>query len=107
MADTIINSRRGQTGSDVTDSAVGWVIAAIVILALAIGFIALFRHNAATTPGTPNTGAPTQINNTGTGGTGGATTPGGTGGASTPSTGGPGSTGGTTGGTSGSSGMTQ
>ncbi len=88
MADTIIN-----TPGTTTDSAVGWVIAAIVVLALAIGAFALFRNSGTT----PNTIIQTSIPNTGvtpaTGGTGATNGSG--------STGSTGSTGGTTGGTTG------
>lgn len=57
MVDTIVNT----PGRGVTDSAVGWVIAAVIALALVIGVIALFRNN----PATPSAATQVTIPNTG------------------------------------------
>jgi hypothetical protein len=52
MADTIIN-----TPDRTQDSAAGWAIAAVVVVAIIIGAVLLFRNGL---PGVPNTG--TDIN---------------------------------------------
>jgi|SRR3989338_5272615 len=81
MADTIVNT----PGSiDRTDNVVGWVIAAVIALALFLGVIALFR-NTVLTPAAPITSTEVNIPNTGvapvdtTGGTSGSGTGTGTG----------------------------
>jgi len=61
MADTIVNTP-GRT--DTTDNMVGWVIAAVIALALFLGVIALFR-NTALTPTAPVTSTQVNIPNTG------------------------------------------
>ena len=91
MADTIVNTPSRRTG-DTSDNAVGWVIAAIIILALIIGFFAIFRNNSVA----PSTTAPaanvqTTIPNTGAGGTTGGTDTSGSGGSTGGATGNTGS----------------
>ena len=61
MADTIVNTPGNM---DRTDNVVGWVIAAVIALALFLGVIALFR-NTALTPTTPITTTEVNIPNTG------------------------------------------
>ena len=48
MADTIVSLPRRHRG-DVIDTTVGWVIAAVIGLALAIGVFALLRNPGAST----------------------------------------------------------
>jgi len=93
MADTIVNTP-GRDGT--TDNVVGWVIAAVIALALFLGVIVFFR-NSIFTPTTPVTSTQVNIPNTGgtptdstsgaggsaTGTTGGAGAGTGTGGAAT------------------------
>jgi len=73
MADTIVNTP-GNTNSD---GAAGWAIAAVVIIAVIIGAVLLFRNGL---PTSPNTGGGTNINvelpsgGGATGGTGGGAT---------------------------------
>jgi len=81
MADTYVDNARR---SDTTDSAVGWVIAAIIVLALIVGLFAIFRNTNTAGNTAPAAGVQTQIPNTGvdngvpstggTGASGGATT---------------------------------
>ena len=61
MADTIVNTPGNM---DRTDNVVGWVIAAVVALALFLGVIALFR-NTVLSPATPITSTEVNIPNTG------------------------------------------
>lgn len=66
MADTIVN-----TPVERSDSAAGWAIAAVIVVAIIIGAVLLFRNGL---PGVPNTGG-TNINvEVPTGGTGGGGT---------------------------------
>ncbi len=64
MADTDINM------TDRSESAAGWAIAAVVVVAIIIGAVLLFQNGL---PGVPNTGTDTNVNielpTTGTGGT--------------------------------------
>lgn len=55
MADTIVNT----PGNTTNDSAAGWAIAAIVVVAIIIGAVLLFRDGL---PGVPNTGSDTNVN---------------------------------------------
>lgn len=71
MADTYVNT----PGTERSDSAAGWAIAAVVVVAIIIGAVLLFRGGL---PGVPNTGTdvnvtvPNPTNDSGgTGGTGG------------------------------------
>ena len=54
MADTIVHSP-----SDRSDSAAGWAVAAVVVVAIIIGGILLFQDGL---PGVPNTGTDVDVN---------------------------------------------
>ena len=54
MADTIVNT----PGSERGDSAAGWAIAAVVVVAIIVGAVLLFRGGI---PGVPNTGTDVNV----------------------------------------------
>lgn len=102
MADTILNTP--ERGTREVDSA-GWAIAIVILLAVVIGGLLLFRQ-AGVTPGTPNTG--TDLNVTVPSGGDASSASGGTDtGSMDGSSGSTGGSSGSTGGTSGSGTDTQ
>ena len=78
MADTTIVNTPSR-GVDTSDSAIGWIIAAIILVAVLVGGVGLVRRGTVAPAGSAAPAASVQVSGSTGGGTGGGTTGGATG----------------------------